>query len=308
MRVAVVGCGAIGSLFAAHLGTLEDVEVWAYDVDAQHVDAIVRRGLRVSGAADLHVRIEATTNAAALPACDFGIVATKANHTREALAATAAAFKEGAVCSVQNGVGCEEIIAEYVPAVMRGTAFPAGRLAEPGHVVWDTEGKTSIGPFEPQPAPMEKVERLARTLNDAGLATSALADARGAQWTKLIFNAATNPLGALTRLAHGRVCELDQVRDLASGVVAEGTAVAAALGIALDDDPDALIDHAAVAAYDHQASMLQDVLAGRPTEIDFINGGICTFGEQTGVPTPLNQALWALVRGLEYSFAASNDD
>ena len=93
--------------------------------------------------------------------------------------------------------------------------------------------------------------------------TQALADARGAQWTKVIFNAASNPLGALTGLTHGRVCELPPTRALIGGLVAEGVAVADALGITLDADPEALIDHAAKVAYDHRASMLQDVLAHR---------------------------------------------
>jgi 2-dehydropantoate 2-reductase len=132
--------------------------------------------------------------------------------------------------------------------------------------------------------------------------TKALEDARGAQWTKLIFNAATNPIGALTRLTHGRVCELPGTRKLVSGLVAEGVAVADSLGIRLDSDPDELVDHAAKVAYEHRASMLQDVLAGRVTEVDAMNGGIVTFGAQQGIPTPLNQAIAALIKGLEHSW------
>ena len=133
---------------------------------------------------------------------------------------------------------------------------------------------------------------------------AAVPDARGPQWRKVIFNAATNPLGALTRLTHGRVCERPDLRALVTGLVDEGKAVAAAQGIELDDDPEQLIDHAARkdVAYDHKASMLQDVEARRPTEIDYLNGGIVRFGREHGVPTPLNEAVWALVRGLEASW------
>jgi 2-dehydropantoate 2-reductase len=134
--------------------------------------------------------------------------------------------------------------------------------------------------------------------------TKALADARGAQWTKLIFNAASNPLGALTGLTQGRLCELPATRALITGLVREGVAVATALGITLDSDPDALVDHSARVAYDHRASMLQDALAHRRTEIDALNGGIVRFGAEHGVPTPLNEAIVALVVGMERSWTS----
>ncbi len=302
MKVCIVGCGAIGSLFAAHLAKLEDVEVWAYDLDTRHVDAINAGGLRLSGKSDVHSYPKATADAAAIPPCDFGIVATKAMHTRGAMEATAHVFENGAVCSVQNGVGNEEVIAEFVPRVIRGTTFPAGHLVEPGHVEQDTGGKTWIGPFEPKSASMAEVELLAKRLSESGMETLAMEDSRGAQWTKLIFNAATNPVGALTGLPHGVACDVPALRKLISALVAEGVAVAAALGIRLDSDPDELVDHAREVAYNHKASMLQDALAHRRTEVAALNGGIVTFGRQAGVATPLNQAIWALIEGLEASW------
>ena len=278
MRVCVVGVGAVGSLFAAHLAQVDDVEVWGYDVVAPHVEAINRNGLKLVGEADITGRVRATTNATELPQCDFGIVATKSMYTRAAIEASAHAFAGGAVASVQNGVGNEEVIAEHVERVIRGTTFPAGHISEPGVVHMDTRGDTWLGPFEPKPAAMDAVRKLAEAITAGGMNTKALPDARGAQWTKLIFNAATNPLGALTRLTH------------------------AALGITLDSDPDELVDHAAKVAYEHRASMLQDVLAERATEVDALNGGIVRFGAEQGVPTPMNQAIAALIKGLEHSW------
>ena len=303
MRVCVVGCGAVGSLFAANLAQLEDVEVWAYDLAREHVDAINANGLRLSGAGDVVGHVRASSDPAELPPCEFGIVATKAMHTDAAVAATAEAFADVSVCTVQNGLGNEEAIARHVSRVIRGTTFPAGRVVEPGHVQWEVKGDTTIGPFEPSPAPFDEVERLAEACTRAGLPTSAVADARGPQWRKVIFNAATNPVGALTGLTHGRVCEDPALRSLVTGLVDEGKAVAAVQGIELDADPEELIDHAArpEVAYDHKASMLQDVEAHRETEIDFLNGGIVRFGREHGVQTPLNQAILALVRGRERS-------
>jgi 2-dehydropantoate 2-reductase len=304
VRVCVVGCGAVGSLFAANLAQLDDVEVWAYDLAQEHVDAINRDGLRLSGAGDVVGRPHATSEASELPACDFGIVATKAMHTSAAIAATAPAFSEGCVATVQNGLGNEEAIAEHAERVIRGTTFPAGKIVAPGHVQWDVKGDTTFGPFEPKPAPEGAIERLADACTRAGMPARAVADARGPQWRKVIFNASTNPIGALTGLTHGRVCEDPALRALVSTLVDEGKAVAAAQGIELDADPEELIDHAARpdVAYGHKASMLQDVEARRATEIDYLNGGIVRFGDEHGVPTPQNRAIWALVRGLERSW------
>jgi 2-dehydropantoate 2-reductase len=304
VKICVVGCGAVGSLFAANLAQLDDVEVWAYDLAADHVAAINERGLRLSGAGDIVGQVRATTDAGELPACELGIVATKAMHTEAAVAAVAPAFEAGSVATVQNGVGNEEAIAKYVARVIRGTTFPAGRLVEPGHVRWDVRGDTTFGPFEPRPAPAAAIERLADACTRAGMPAKAVPDARGPQWRKVIFNAATNPLGALTRLTHGRVCERPDLRRLVTGLVDEGKAVAAAQGIELDADPEELIDHAArpEVAYDHKASMLQDVEARRQTEIDYLNGGIVRFGREHDVPTPLNGAVVALIKGLEASW------
>ena len=305
MRICVIGCGAVGSLFAAHLAQLEgEVEIWGYDLARAHVDAINAGGLRLTGAGDVVGRVCATTDAAELPPCVLGIVATKAMHTESAMTAAAHAFADGAVASVQNGVGNEETIARHVHRVIRGTTFPAGRILEPGVVQWDVRGDTTLGPFEPSPARADEIALLADLCTRGGMPTTAVADARPAQWRKVVFNAATNPIGALTGLTHGRVCERPDLRSLVSGLVAEGTSVAAAQGVTLDADPEELIDHAARrdVAYDHKASMLQDVEARRPTEIDYLNGGIGRFGRELGVPTPLNDAVTALIKGLEASW------
>jgi 2-dehydropantoate 2-reductase len=301
-----VGCGAVGSLFAANLSLLDDVELWAFDLNELHVAAINRGGLRLSGAGEVVGHPRATADAAELPACDFGIVATKAMHTEPAIAATAHAFADGCVATVQNGLGNEETIAGHVERVIRGTTFPAGKLLEPGHVQWDVQGDTTFGPYDER-APLAEVERLADACTRAGMPAHAVEDARGPQWRKVIFNASTNPIGALTGLTHGRVCERPDLRALVTGLVDEGRAVAAAQGIELDADPEELIDHAAKpeVAYDHKASMLQDVEAQRRTEVDYLNGGIVRFGAERGVPTPLNAAIQALVKGTEASWTQS---
>lgn len=303
MKICIVGCGAVGSLFAAHLAKAGEVEVWAYDVWKEHTDAIRKHGLKISGAADFTATLYATSDPRELPHCDYGIVATKAIHTKSAIAQTAHAFGESsAVCSVQNGVGNEEILAEHVKYVIRGTTFPAGHPIAAGHIGYDIKGDTWIGPFEPTHTSMSRVEELAALMTRAGMNTVGLPDARGAQWTKLIFNASTNPVGALTLLHHGAATRFSPTGELFEDLIAEGEAVARKLGIELHGDPRQMVQKGASAPGKHRASMLQDALAKRQTEVDFMNGAIVKWGEQAGVPTPLNRALWELVKGLEHSW------
>jgi len=247
---------------------------------------------------------KASTDPAELPICDYGVVATKAIHTASAIKAAARCFDaDSAVCSMQNGVGNEELIAEHVKYVIRGTTFPAGHVVEPGHVGFDIKGDTWIGPFEPTNTPMQRVEELAGLMTRGGMNTMAMPDARGAQWTKLIFNAATNPVGALTRLHHGAATRFPPTGELFEALIQEGEAVAKAMGVELHGDPRHLVAKGANAPGKHKASMLQDALASRITEVDFMNGAIVKWGEKYGVPTPLNRAMWQLMKGLEHSWS-----
>jgi 2-dehydropantoate 2-reductase len=303
MRICIVGCGAVGSLFAAHLAKAGEVEVWAYDVWKEHVDAIRQHGLRLTGAAEFTARLNATSDTKEIPRCDYGIVATKAIHTKSAIAQVAKVFdSDSAVCSVQNGVGNEEILAEHVKSVIRGTTFPAGHPIAPGHIGYDIQGDTWIGPFEPTGTPMSRVEELAGFMTRSGMNTIPLQDARGAQWTKLIFNAATNPVGALTLLHHGAATRFAPTGQLFNDLIAEGEAVAKTLGIELHGDPRKLVQKGANAPGKHRASMLQDVMARRQTEVDFMNGAIVRWGDKVGVPTRLNKAIWELIKGLEHAW------
>lgn len=304
VSVCVVGCGAIGSLFAASLARVGGVTVWGLDVSRAHVDAINARGLRVTGSADFVAPVQARVSAGEIPPCDFGIVATKSEHTAAAIASAAPVFTHAAVASVQNGIGNEELIAARVAQVIRGSTLVAGAIIDPGVVRFDAPGDTWLGPFEPAPAPADRVAQLADLLSRGGLPAHALADSRGAQWTKLIFNAANNALCAATGLSVGELSDSPSLRRLVASVIAEGRAVADALGIVLESDPEAMFEDAVAHAYSHRPSMLQDVAARRHTEIAVLNGGIVAEGARVGVPTPSNEALVAVIQGIELSWAA----
>jgi len=303
-RVCIVGCGAIGSVFAAHLARLGDVEVHAFDVSEAHTRAIQQHGLRISGAAaELTAKLHATSDPELIPHCDFGIFATKCMHTRGAIERTAHIFRSGgAVCSVQNGLGNEEIIAEHARHVIRGATTMAAHLIGPGHAALEFYSDLWIGPFEPVGTPYEYVEQLAHLLNRTGLRAVPLRDARGAQWTKLVFNSAVNPVDALTQLHHGAATRFQPTGALYEALLQEGEAVAKAFGITLHRDPRQMIAEGASAPEKRNVSMLLDVLARRPTEIDFLNGAIADHGERLGVRVPLNRAIWQLIKGLEHSW------
>ena len=303
VRICIVGCGALGSVIGAHLALLGDVEVHAYDTSEEHVRAIRERGLQISGAAEFAVRLHATSEAREIPPCDFGIFATKSLHTQMAVAQTAHIFEKAiAACSVQNGLGNEEIMAERVRHVIRGATTMAAHLRGLGHAGFEFYSELWIGPFEQSDTPYESVEQLASLMNRSGLRVVPMRDARGAQWTKLIFNAAVNPTGALTRLHLGAAARFASSAALYEALLREGESVARALGIALHGDPRAMIAEGASAAEKRNVSMLLDILEQRPTEVDFINGAIADLGEKLGVPVPLNRVVWQLVKGLEHSW------
>ena len=144
---------------------------------------------------------------------------------------------DAAVVSVQNGIGNEDVIAEVVPQVVRGSIVTAGAVTEPGVVRYDAPGDSWFGPFEPSPASVEEIDTLAGLLTQGGLRTHAMADARGPQWTKVVFNAATSPLAALTGLPMGPLCTDPALRAQVDALVDEALAVCDAAGITLLKQP-----------------------------------------------------------------------
>jgi 2-dehydropantoate 2-reductase len=299
-RVCIIGCGAIGSLYAAHLAQV--AEVWALVRRKDHADALNRSGLRVSGTHEFSVKLRATTDPSGLPDCDLGIVATKATQVRESIAEAGHHFDQGAVVSAQNGLGSEEIIAEHTKGyVIRGTTFMSGTRHSDTHVQYELDTATWLGPFEPRGTPFSVVQDAADLLVRSGLKAEALTDARPAQWSKLIFNASVNGVSALTELPHSpHFAQESSFADLGHVVHAlmnEGKRVAEAIGIKLHEDPWAMNKIGAMT--NHPPSMLYDVRHRLPTEIDFLSGAIAREAANAGIAAPLHSAIYRLVRGKE---------
>jgi 2-dehydropantoate 2-reductase len=308
-RVCIVGCGAIGSLYAAHLARV--AEVWALVRRDDHALALNRDGLRVSGKHEFHVALKATTRAAEVPDCEFAIVATKARQVEESFAPIGHHFHHGAVLSAQNGLGSEEILADHTRGqIIRGTTFMSGTRHSDTHVQYELDTATWMGPFEPRHTPFSIVKEAADLIVASGLQAEALHDARPAQWSKLIFNASVNGVSALTGLPHSPHFA-DETQHASLGhllhdLIDEGKRVAKAAGIALQEDPWEMNKIGAMT--NHPPSMLYDVRHQLTTEVDFLSGAIAREARRAGVAAPLHEAVYQLIKGQEASWTYKNEN
>jgi 2-dehydropantoate 2-reductase len=308
-KLCIIGCGAIGSLYAAHLARV--AEVWAFVRREDHARALRQEGLRVTGAHDFSVSLMATTSPDDLPDCEFGIVATKATQVGESFRSIGHRFDGGAVLSAQNGLGSEEIIARHTRGfVIRGTTFMSGTRHSDTHVQYELDTPTWMGPFEPTRTPSAVVKELADLIVAGGLKAEALEDAKPAQWSKLIFNASVNGVSALTELPHSPhfASELgfSDLGHVLHGLIEEGKSVAAAAGIALHDDPWEMNKIGAMT--NHPPSMLYDVRHQLTTEVDFLSGAIAREAHRIGVPAPLHTAVYRLIKGKEASWTFQDEN
>jgi 2-dehydropantoate 2-reductase len=308
-RVCIVGCGAIGSLYAAHLARV--AEVWAFVRREDHARALSREGLQVSGKHKFHASLKATTRPEELPDCELGIVATKATQVEDSIAAVGHRFDQGAIISAQNGLGSEEIIAAHTRGqVIRGTTFMSGTRHSDTHVQYELDTATWIGPFEPRHTPYSLVKQAADLIIAGGLKAEALQDARPAQWSKLIFNASVNGVSALTGLPHSPhfadETQFSGLGHLLHELIEEGKRVASAVGVELHEDPWEMNKIGAMT--NHPPSMLYDVRHHLPTEVDFLSGAIAREAEHVGVPAPMHSAVYRLIKGKEAAWVFRDEN
>ncbi len=302
-RVCIIGCGSIGSLYAAHLARV--AEVWAFVRRPEHARALNERGLQVTGTHEFHASLRASHDPAELPEFDLGIVSCKATQTAEALGPVAHLFRNGAILSSQNGLGSEEIIADLAKTyVIRGTTFMSGTRHSDTHVQYELDTQTWMGPFEPTKTPFSLVQDAADLINRSGLRAMALPDARPAQWSKLIFNASVNSVAALTELPHSfhfaEEAGFSDLGHLLHDLIEEGKRVAAGLGVALPEDPWEM--NKIGAQTDHPPSMLYDIRHKLRTEVDFLGGAIAREAQRAGLAAPLHTALYRLIKAKEVSW------
>jgi 2-dehydropantoate 2-reductase len=299
----VVGAGVIGSLYAAHLARVAESAVLVRR--PEHAAALRSDGLRVSGRSDFMARVVAATTPAELPEPELVIVATKATGLEPAAAAIEGCWPGATVMTVQNGLGAEEIVRRHGDwQLVSGVTFMSGTRHSDTHVEYILDTETWVGPWED--TPYARVREIASLLVASGLRAEALRDLRPAQWSKLIFNATVNGVAALTGLPHDwHFAAENGVGDLGHLVhdlVDEGKRIAAAAGIELHDDPWEMNVLATKRGSAHYPSMLEDVDARRPTEVELIGGALVREAANHGVEAPLHTALYRLVKGKEASY------
>jgi 2-dehydropantoate 2-reductase len=302
--VVVAGAGSIGSLLAAHMARVADVTVLTRR--EEHAAALREHGLRVSGRSDFTAQLDATADPAALPDAELAILACKGTDLEPLAARLEGTLPNATVMTIQNGLGAEEIVAAHGEwPLLSSVTFMSGTRHGDAHVEYVLDTATWIGPY--RETTEADARRVAELVEAGGLKAEAFADLRPAQWSKLIFNATVNGVAALTALPHdfhfAQVEELSDLGYLVRDLVDEGKAVAAAAGVELHDDPWEMNVLATQRGHRHFPSMLEDVGARRPTELESINGALVREAERLSVPVPLQTAVYRLVKAREASYS-----
>lgn len=300
MKIAVVGAGAMGSIFGARFHQA-DHDTVLVDVAQPLVDAINADGVTVvRGDAETVTRVPATTDPAAIGPVDIVVFFTKCYHTSSAAeGARPLVGPDTVIASLQNGWGNGDVLAAAYPPgqVVVGVTYNSGLLQAPGRVLHPAEQPTLVGSFADGG---DGAARLAEALESAGLATTVASPVRPEIWKKLILNAASLPASALTGMTAGALATSKDMLDLVSETTREAVAVARALGYDIDfDERIGTILGLVEKAGPTKASMLQDVEAGRRTEIDVINGAVVRAADEVGVAVPVNRTLMQLIKGWE---------
>jgi 2-dehydropantoate 2-reductase len=299
-NVVVAGAGTIGSLLAAFLGRVADVSVLVRR--EEHAAALNRDGLRVTGRADFTSRVTAATDPADLPVPELVIVASKGNDLESVADRLRGEFDGATVMTIQNGLGAEEVLAARGGwPLLSSVTFMSGTRHSDAHVEYILDTATWIGPYrDTTPADARRVAELIAT---SGLKAEAFDDLRPAQWSKLIFNATVNGVAALTGLPHDHHFAEQPLGPFVQALVEEGKAAAHAAGVQLWEDPWEMNLLATQRGFKHSPSMLEDVRARRPTEVELINGSLVREAQRLGIPVPLHETVYALVKGKEASYA-----
>jgi 2-dehydropantoate 2-reductase len=301
MRAAVVGAGAMGSIFGARLAEA-GVETILVDVAKPLVEKIDADGVTVvRGEEETTTRVPATSDPASAGVADLVVFFVKCYHTASAVeAARPLVGADTVVASLQNGWGNGDVLASVFDPrqVVVGVTYNSGTVLGLGRVAHPGVGPTYAGPFDG--GSTAGAERLAEALTRGGLEAHVTAEIRPEIWKKLILNAATLPTAALTGMNAGALTAHEAMHELVSDTAREATAVARALGYEIDagervDYIHTLLDRAGPT----KASMLQDFEVGRRTEIDVINGAVVRAADETETPAPLNRTFVALVKGWE---------
>ena len=306
MKVAVVGAGAMGSLFGAMLAEAGN-EVWLYDVWLEHVQTINQNGLQIEREGKTRtVKIKATTDPHQIGQAELVIIFVKSSRTNLAAeSAQTIAGTNGSVMTLQNGMGNADVVAEFIEPerILAGTTSHGATLLGPGSIRHAGSGPTTIGAWGQTEDSLQRAGQFAEFFNRAGIKTESVADVRSVVWNKLLINIGINAITALTHIKNGQILDLEITRELSRYAVAEAVNVARAENIVIQDDAIERVFKVAEATALNRSSMGQDVDNRRQTEIAAINGFIVREAKRLGLPAPVNFALTALVETLQSHYS-----
>lgn len=302
MKIAVVGAGAMGSLFGALLAESGN-EVWLCDIRQDHIHAVRQNGLMLEYESQTRVvKLHAVIDPLQIGQSDLVLIFVKAIHT-ESAAQTAAllAGQDGLVMTLQNGMGNADMIAEHCKPdrIIVGTTAHGATMLGPATIRHAGKGPTTLGMRAGSKGEFQIARKTAALLTRAGIQSTAVKDVRPAIWDKLIVNVGINAITALTGIKNGQILNLEGTRELSRAAVQEAVAVAKAQGIKIRKDPVAHVFQVAQATSANRSSMGQDVDRRRPTEIAAINGFVVSEADRVGLAAPVNRTLTALVQTME---------
>lgn len=304
MKIAVIGPGAVGCLLAVSLAEAgEDVHL--VDYRPERVVLLREQGIRLKtpGGVSRLIPVPCWLPGDVGP-CGLAVMAVKAHQTRAAAQSLPLLLAPGGLAlSLQNGLGNLEEMARVVgpELLLAGITFLGVTRQAEGQILYAGQGEVLIGAPPASTVPVPEIEAVAALFQRAGFKCRAAADIQTLIWDKLMINTGINPLTALLRVPNGALPELPEAWALAVAAATEVRDVARAQGLAVTGDPEERLLQVCQATARNRSSMLQDVLAGRPTEIESLNAQVAARGQALGVPTPINDLLTGLIRALDAS-------
>jgi len=317
MRIAIIGPGAMGCLFAGLLVEAGQEDVWLFDKHEERAREIAKNGLKIEGIGGARSisEVKATANVQEIGLADLVLICVKSYDTAEASHSISPAVGDDTiVLTLQNGLTNIETISQILgeDKVVAGVTSHGATMLGIGHIRHAGTGETVVGEpsflkkssqafFKGLPAggTSLRIERIAGILRSAGFQTTISCNIYNSIWTKLVVNAAINPLTAITKLRNGELLEHDGTRKLLSMTAEEAARVGTVAQASLPDDVTSLVESVCKATSSNVSSMLQDVLRQKRTEIDAINGAIVNEARKMGIEAPINETLTYLVKGIE---------
>lgn len=304
MKIAVVGPGALGCLFAGLLKARTKEEIWLIDSRPERSKRISEDGIRIEGMSSVTAKVNVSADPKEVGPCDLVIICVKSYSTEDACKDIKDLVSDKTcVLTLQNGIGNVQVLNDYFGSerVIAGITNHGATLLGPGHVRHAGKGDTIIGTAKGKV--LGSIRETAGILSKAGFETKVSKDIDSVIWSKLVINVGINALTAITRLKNGMLVQYGGTREVLRSAVQEAVRIVKRKRIKLAyDDPIQKVESVCKATAANVSSMLQDVLNNKRTEIDYINGAITRQGKALGIATPVNEVLTNLVKTIESSY------